>query len=171
MRPKTPKPGEKVVFLFDVDNTLLNNDQVTLDLQNHLRREVGARGARRYWAIFEGLRAQLGYADYLGALQRFRTDYSHDLRLLTVSLLAAALPAQLGVPTLLSDGSLLFNVYTTNGNSLALSDPSSVLFEASSNLIGWIPLTNALTLTNGSALLRDPSASNDPVRFYRLMRQ
>jgi FMN phosphatase YigB (HAD superfamily) len=85
MRPKTPKPGEKVVFLFDVDNTLLNNDQVTLDLQNHLRREVGARGARRYWAIFEGLRAQLGYADYLGALQRFRTDYSHDLRLLTVS--------------------------------------------------------------------------------------
>jgi hypothetical protein len=78
-----------------------------------------------------------------------------------------ALPAQLGVPTLLSDGSLLFNVYTTNGNSLALSDPSSVLFEASSNLIGWIPLT----LTNGSALLRDPSASNDPVRFYRLMRQ
>jgi FMN phosphatase YigB (HAD superfamily) len=85
MRPETPAPGEKVVFLFDVDNTLLNNDQVTLDLQNHLRREVGARGARRYWAIFEGLRAQLGYADYLGALQRFRTDYSHDLRLLTVS--------------------------------------------------------------------------------------
>jgi FMN phosphatase YigB (HAD superfamily) len=85
MRPKTPAPGEKVVFLFDVDNTLLNNDQVTLDLQNHLRREVGARGARRYWAIFESLRAQLGYADYLGALQRFRTDFSHDLRLLTVS--------------------------------------------------------------------------------------
>jgi hypothetical protein len=82
-----------------------------------------------------------------------------------------ALPAQLGVPTLLSDGSLLFDVYTTNGNSLALSNPSSVLFEASSNLIDWIPLTNALTLTNGSALLRDPSASNAPVRFYRLMRQ
>jgi FMN phosphatase YigB (HAD superfamily) len=46
---------------------------------------VGARGARRYWAIFEDLRAQLGYADYLGALQRFRTEYPHDLRLLTVS--------------------------------------------------------------------------------------
>jgi hypothetical protein len=81
------------------------------------------------------------------------------------------LPAQLSVPMLLSDGSLLFDVYTTNGNSLALSNPSSVLFEASSNLIDWIPLTNALTLTNGSALLRDPSASNAPVRFYRLMRQ
>jgi hypothetical protein len=82
---KTPAPAQKVVFLFDVDNTLLNNDQVTLDLQNHLQREVGARGARRYWAIFEGLRAQLGYADYLGALQRFRTGYPHDLRLGTVS--------------------------------------------------------------------------------------
>jgi FMN phosphatase YigB (HAD superfamily) len=85
MRPKTPTPGEKVVFLFDVDNTLLNNDQVVLDLQNHLQREVGARGARRYWTLFESLRAQLGYADYLGALQRFRTDYPRDLRLLTVS--------------------------------------------------------------------------------------
>jgi len=77
--------AERVVFLFDVDNTLLNNDQVTLDLQNHLKREVGARGARRYWAIFEEQRAQLGYADYLGALQRFRTGYPHDLRLGTVS--------------------------------------------------------------------------------------
>jgi FMN phosphatase YigB (HAD superfamily) len=82
---KTPAQAEQVVFLFDVDNTLLNNDQVALDLQNHLRREVGVRGARRYWAIFEGLRAQLGYADYLGALQRVRTEYPRDLRLLTVS--------------------------------------------------------------------------------------
>ena len=82
-----------------------------------------------------------------------------------------ALPAQLGVPTLLSDGSLLFDLYTTNGNSLALSNPSSLLFEGSSNLVDWIPLTNALTLTNGSALLRDASASNAPVRFYRLLRQ
>jgi FMN phosphatase YigB (HAD superfamily) len=85
MSGKTRTPGEKVVFLFDVDNTLLNNDQVTLDLQNHLRREVGDLGARRYWAIFEKLRAELGYADYLGALQRFRTGYPHDLRLGTVS--------------------------------------------------------------------------------------
>jgi FMN phosphatase YigB (HAD superfamily) len=82
---KPRRPGDKVVFLFDVDNTLLNNDQVTLDLQNHLRREVGDLGARRYWAIFEKLRAELGYADYLGALQRFRTGYPHDLRLGTVS--------------------------------------------------------------------------------------
>jgi len=82
---KTPAGAKKVVFLFDVDNTLLNNDQVTCDLQNHLEREVGTLGARHYWAIFESLRTDLGYADYLGALQRFRTQYPHDLRLLTVS--------------------------------------------------------------------------------------
>jgi len=85
MQTKKSTSAEKVVFLFDVDNTLLNNDQVTRDLQNHLEREVGSYGARRYWAIFESLRSDLGYADYLGALQRFRTEYPHDLRLLTVS--------------------------------------------------------------------------------------
>jgi FMN phosphatase YigB (HAD superfamily) len=85
MQAKTSTAAAKVVLLFDVDNTLLNNDQVTRDLQNHLEREVGSYGARRYWAIFESLRANLGYADYLGALQRFRTEYPHDLRLLTVS--------------------------------------------------------------------------------------
>ena len=85
MRPGTPSPARKVVFLFDVDNTLLNNDQVTRDLQGHLEREVGPSGARRYWTFFDGLRAELGYADYLGALQRFRVEYPHDLRLLTVS--------------------------------------------------------------------------------------
>ncbi len=82
---KAPVRTDKVVVLFDVDNTLLNNDQVTRDLQNHLQREVGSSGARRYWAIFQDLRADLGYADYLGALQRYRTEYPHDLRLLTVS--------------------------------------------------------------------------------------
>jgi FMN phosphatase YigB (HAD superfamily) len=75
----------KVVFLFDVDNTLLNNDRVIDDLQKYLAREVGKSGANRYWAIFEGLRSKLGYADYLGALQRYRVEYPHDLRLLAVS--------------------------------------------------------------------------------------
>jgi hypothetical protein len=71
----------------------------------------------------------------------------------------------------LPDGSLLFNVFTANGNSLTLTDPASVTFEASSNLVDWIPLTNALTLTNGSALLADPNATNSAARFYRLMKQ
>src|SRR2546423_1740097 len=83
-KSKAASPA-KVVFLFDVDNTLLDSDRVTEDLRRHLEREVGADGARRYWVIFEQLRRELGYADYLGALQRFRTEFPHDLRVLTVS--------------------------------------------------------------------------------------
>jgi FMN phosphatase YigB (HAD superfamily) len=78
-------PAHKIVFLFDVDNTLLDNDRVTADLQRHLQREVGTERAQRYWALFEQLRAELGYADYLGALQRYRIEYPRDPRLLIVS--------------------------------------------------------------------------------------
>src|ERR1017187_9414502 len=79
-------PGRaKIVFLFDVDNTLLNNDHVIADLTQYLKREVGPRRARCYWAMFEQLRSRLGYADYLGALQRYRSEYPHDLGLLAVS--------------------------------------------------------------------------------------
>jgi FMN phosphatase YigB (HAD superfamily) len=74
-----------VVFLFDVDNTLLDNDRVTADLKRHLEREVGQEGQERYWAILEELRSALGYVDYLGALQRYRMEYPRDPRLLTVS--------------------------------------------------------------------------------------
>ncbi|SRR6266571_354680 len=80
-----PVPAHKVVFLFDVDNTLLDNDRVTADLKRHLEAEVGLERAQRYWAIFEQLRVELGYADYLGALQRYRGEYPRDPRLLTVS--------------------------------------------------------------------------------------
>ena len=77
--------ADDVVFLFDVDNTLVDNDRVTVDLRRHLEREVGPERAQRYWAIFEELRTELGYADYLGALQRYRTEYPRDPHLLTVS--------------------------------------------------------------------------------------
>lgn len=74
-----------VVFLFDVDNTLLDNDKVNADLRRYLGREVGHERAGRYRAIFEELRAELGYADYLGALQRYRVEYPYDTHLLAVS--------------------------------------------------------------------------------------
>lgn len=74
-----------IVFLFDVDNTLLDNDRVTEDLQQYLEREVGRERQKRYWTIFEQLRVELGYADYLGALQRYRVEYPRDPHLLTVS--------------------------------------------------------------------------------------
>jgi len=75
----------RVVFLFDVDNTLLDNDRVTADLKRHLEAQVGSEQAGRYWAIFEELRAELGYADYLGALQRYRVERPREPKLLTVS--------------------------------------------------------------------------------------
>jgi FMN phosphatase YigB (HAD superfamily) len=74
-----------LVFLFDVDNTLLNNDHVTADLKRHLEQQVGPERQQRYWDIFEQLRTELGYADYLGALQRYRIEYPRDPGLLTVS--------------------------------------------------------------------------------------
>ena len=63
-----------VVFLLDVDNTLLDNDRIIVDLRNHLEREFGVASSERYWVFFEALRSELGYADYLGALQRYRSD-------------------------------------------------------------------------------------------------
>ena len=75
----------QVVFLFDVDNTLLDNDRVTADLRRYLEREVGRERSEQYWVLFEELRDELGYADYLGALQRYRLKYPHEARLLAVS--------------------------------------------------------------------------------------
>ena len=75
----------RVAFLFDVDNTLLDNDKVAADLQRHLASEIGAKGAREYWGIFEQLRTELGYADYLGALQRYRAKHPRAPNLLCVS--------------------------------------------------------------------------------------
>jgi hypothetical protein len=71
-----------VVFLVDVDNTLLNNDQIQKDLAEHLQSEFGATCRDRYWKILEDLFEQLGYRDYLGALQRYRIEHPTDIRLL-----------------------------------------------------------------------------------------
>jgi len=74
-----------VVFLVDVDNTLIDNDRVSGDLRRYLTKEVGAERQECYWKLFEELRSELGYADYLGALQRYRTTYPRDPHLLAVS--------------------------------------------------------------------------------------
>jgi FMN phosphatase YigB (HAD superfamily) len=113
-----------VVFLFDVDNTLLDNDRVSADLKRHLEKEVGHERQQRYWTFFEELRAELGYADYLGALQRYRSEYPRDPHLLTVSNFLVEYPfanrlfpnsldvvdhvKQFGRPVILSDGDVVF---------------------------------------------------------------
>ena len=123
-----------LVFLFDVDNTLLDNDRVTADLKRQLEREVGHERQERYWAIFEELRAELGYADYLGALQRYRAIYPRDPRVLTVShfllhypfanrLFPNSLDAvdhvkQFGTPVILTDGDVVFQPHKIHDSGL-----------------------------------------------------
>jgi hypothetical protein len=117
-----------LVFLLDVDNTLLDNDRIAADLRAHLEREFGVAGADRYWAIFETLRAELGYADYLGALQRYRPevetggsaahrllslssfliDYPFAERLYPRALELVAHLGRIGTTVILSDGDVVF---------------------------------------------------------------
>lgn len=115
---------DEVVFLLDVDNTLLDNDRIEADLKNHLQREFGPESRDRYWAIFEALRAEFGYADYLGALQRYRLGDLNDPRLLLMSsflvdypfadrlypgaLAAIAHLRRWGPTVILSDGDVVF---------------------------------------------------------------
>jgi hypothetical protein len=112
------------VFLFDVDNTLFDNDRFQDDLREELKRAHGEGACSRYWDIFEGLRAELGYADYLGALERLRIERLHDPTLLPTAnwlidypfadhLYPDALQVvehvrQWGTPVILSDGDAIF---------------------------------------------------------------
>jgi FMN phosphatase YigB (HAD superfamily) len=73
------------VFLLDVDNTLLDNDAVVQDFRTYMVGHASPEAAEHYWTLFEEIRRELGYADYLGALQRYRLDHLHDPRLLLVS--------------------------------------------------------------------------------------
>jgi FMN phosphatase YigB (HAD superfamily) len=114
----------KIVSLFDVDNTLLDHDRVSADLRRHLQSTVGQDLAQRYWQIFEEIRAELGYADYLGALQRYRLERPRDEHLLEVSyylirypfanrLLPGSIDAvehakQWGPAVILTDGDVVF---------------------------------------------------------------
>ena len=113
-----------LTILFDVDNTLLDNDRVQADLSDHLEREFGRASRDRYWAIFETLRVELGYADYLGALQRYRlenlddpqllrmssflVDYPFATRLYPRALEAVANCGRWGPTVVLSDGDVVF---------------------------------------------------------------
>ena len=81
-RPMITSP---TVFLVDVDNTLIDNDHIQSDLKRHLEREFGAQCRDRYWTILEDLFTELGYRDYLGALQRYRVEHPKDIHLLTMS--------------------------------------------------------------------------------------
>jgi FMN phosphatase YigB (HAD superfamily) len=115
---------DDIVFLFDCDNTLLDNDGVQDDLRAHLEQEFGAPARARYWQILEALRGELGYVDYLGALQRYRLDAPNNPQLLRMSSFLLEYPfasrlypgaldtlarcRQLGLTAILSDGDVVF---------------------------------------------------------------
>jgi FMN phosphatase YigB (HAD superfamily) len=115
---------DPVVFLVDVDNTLLDNDGIQQDLKDHLERAFGLASRERYWTILEDLFAELGYRDYIGALQRYRVEHPRDVELLSMSsflldypfadrLFPGALEVlkrlhSLGPTVILSDGDVVF---------------------------------------------------------------
>ena len=114
----------EIVFLFDVDNTLLDNDRVIADMRRYLTRAIGAASTEHYFRIFEQLREELGYADYLGALQRYRVAYPRDPCLLAISSYLVNYPfanrlfpgsldvlerfAEFGPTVILTDGDVVF---------------------------------------------------------------
>ena len=100
------KDRTRIVFFFDVDNTLLDNDTVEQHLRAFLESELGSGAAARYWKLFEQLRHELGYADYLGALQRYRVQDLSDPRMLVVSEFLLVSGAELQGITTACDGNL-----------------------------------------------------------------
>ncbi len=115
---------KEIVFLFDFDNTLLDNDAVVADLQACLVDAFGTAESDRYWSIFEAMRAEQGYVDYLGALQHYRRPDSSDTRLLLMSSFLIDYPfasrlypgarlaiqrlRRAGLTVILSDGDVVF---------------------------------------------------------------
>jgi len=134
---------DDIVFLFDVDNTLLDNDRFQEELDAQLRLSNGDAARERYWAAFEQLRRESGYADYLGALQRCRLEDPQDLRILRMSnwlldypfadrLYAGALDVmrhvrQWGPAGILSDGDAVFQPRKIDRSGLWRATEGNVL--------------------------------------------
>lgn len=132
-----------LVFLLDVDNTLLDNDRVHADLERHIEAEFGADAAKTYWAIYEDLRVKLGYADYLGAIQRFRLECDDEVRaqglaayllnypfadrLYPGALEAVAHLSQLGTCVVLSDGDVVLQPRKIEAAGIAAAVAGRVL--------------------------------------------
>lgn len=113
-----------IVFLVDVDNTLVDNDGIQQDLKDHLERTYGVAARDRYWRILEDLMVELGYRDYIGALQRFRVEHPLEIELLSMSSFLMDYPfadrlypdalavlkrlRSLGTTVILTDGDVVF---------------------------------------------------------------
>ncbi len=137
------RPMNQVVFLVDVDNTLLDNDHIQADIKVHLERQYGAACRDRYWAILDDLFVELGYRDYLGALQRYRLEHPQDMHLLSMSSFLVDYPfanrlypgsldvlerlRQWGPTVLLTDGDVVFQPRKVERSGLSEAVNSHVL--------------------------------------------
>ncbi len=135
--------SDQTVFCFDVDNTLVDNDRIQADMAIHLEREIGADRNRHYWELFEELRTQLGYADYLGALQRYRIEFPRDFHILKVSEFLVSYPfanrlypnsldvvdycRQSGATVIVSDGDVVFQPLKVHRSGLHEAFDGNVL--------------------------------------------
>jgi FMN phosphatase YigB (HAD superfamily) len=133
----------QIVFLVDVDNTLLDNDQIQADIKTYLVREYGPACRDRYWAILEDLFTELGYRDYLGALQRYRVEHPQDMDLLSMSSFLVDYPfanrlypdaldvlaqfREWGRTVLLTDGDVVFQPRKVERSGLSEAVSSQVL--------------------------------------------
>ncbi|HEY4330903.1 MAG TPA: HAD family hydrolase [Phycisphaerae bacterium] len=134
---------QPLVFLLDVDNTLLDNDRVTADLKAHLMATLGAAAQSQYWKYFEEIRKQLGYADYLGALQRYRMENPREPNFLGISSFLLSYPfptrlfpgaleaikhlSQFGPTVVLSDGDVVFQPWKVERSGILAAVQNRVL--------------------------------------------
>ena len=167
VRKPPPRAGtsvENVVFLLDCDNTLLDNDGVLRDLTDHLTLDLGPEGRDRYWAIFEQLRAELGYADYLGALQRYRLGDVSDSRWLMLSSFLVDYP----FASRLYPGALdAIRHLRTQGITVILSDGDAVLQPRKVQRSGlWAAVEGRVLIYVHKELMLDVIAKRYPARHY-----
>jgi len=115
---------DPLVILFDVDNTLLDNDAIVADLRHHLEQVAGPKSVERYFQEFEEIREEMGYADYLGALQHYRAEDPYDADFMRISFYLLSYPfrqrlfpgalevaeeySKLGTTVILTDGDVVF---------------------------------------------------------------
>jgi len=153
-----------LVFLFDCDNTLLDNDAVQVDLRDHLLREFGAVNRDRYWAILEELRTELGYVDYLGALQRYRVGEESDPGLLLMSSFLIDYP----FATRLYPGALdAIRRLRTRGLTVILSDGDVVFQPRKIQRSGlWAAVEGRVLIYVHKEQMLDAVAERYPARHY-----
>jgi FMN phosphatase YigB (HAD superfamily) len=136
-------PSRPIAFLLDVDNTLLDNDDIQQDLKDHLEHNFGVAARDRYWMILENLFTELGYRDYLGALQRYRDEHPREVELLSMSSFLLDYPFAdrlypgarevverlngVGTTIILSDGDVVFQPHKVERAGLAAAVDGRVL--------------------------------------------